>query len=109
MVFLSAIVISINTLLAKTQPNWPSPGLRENGLLTRHAVIHGQDAKGSPPVRLPNRRRLPLAVENLLFGPVDAQRQDEGAIRRGQPVGFYLRAGRFVLELDGQRTIRTIA
>src|SRR5882757_3936646 len=55
--------------------------------------------------------RLPRAVDDrwvVLLRPVHAQHGDEIALWRGQPVRFEILARRFVLEVQRQRTVRTV-
>src|SRR5262245_53270879 len=43
-------------------------------------------------------RLLPFTVQNLLLGPIQAQRGKERTFGRGQPVGLVVLAGRLVLD-----------
>src|SRR6185312_3032863 len=60
-------------------------------------------------LKLGDGRRVPLAGEGVRLGSVEAHRQVERPLRRGQPVNLVVRSRTLVLEVEVKRAVLVIS
>src|SRR5215469_13827901 len=59
-------------------------------------------------LELRDGRRIPLAGDGVRLRGVEAHRQVERPLRRGQPVDLFVRSRALVLEVEVKRTVRVV-